>query len=342
MISHFRHIWTSLAALLALAFGLVSCDSAIYDDLDPCPQGVVLRFVYDYNMEFANGFPAQVHCLTVLIYDADGHYLETRTVTDRALLGDESWRMTLDLDPGKYTIVAYGGMACQDASFRFAADPATTPLASLQTLLKPQLITSPVGTQLHHMFYGRLDVTVEATDTERREATVEMMKDTNNLRILLQHVDGTPVNDADFTYTLTADNTLMGWDNALIPAGMTTYMPWTRGQASSGLLPDGTESILAFAEFSTGRFVNGRGNVTLTISAAADGREILRIPLINYLLLLKSQEFDKMGSQEFLDRESRWNMIFFLDNRGPAGDLVWLKTSIIINDWVVRINNFDL
>ena len=60
------------------------------------------------------------------------------------------------------------------------------------------------------------------------------------------------------------------------------------------------------------------------------------MPLINYLLLLKSLHFDSMGSQEFLDRESRWNMILFLSGGR------WVDTRIVINDWIVRLNNAEL
>ncbi|WP_301747670.1 FimB/Mfa2 family fimbrial subunit, partial [uncultured Duncaniella sp.] len=61
------------------------------------------------------------------------------------------------------------------------------------------------------------------------------------------------------------------------------------------------------------------------------------IPLVNYLLMLKSQEFADMESQEFLDRESRWKMVFFLDEGNT-----WINTQIVINDWVVRINDTEL
>ena len=43
-----------------------------------------------------------------------------------------------------------------------------------------------------------------------------------------------------------------------------------------------------------------------------------------------------MDKQEFLDRESEWSMLFFLD-----ADHVWLKTEIKINDWVVRVNEIQ-
>ena len=44
-----------------------------------------------------------------------------------------------------------------------------------------------------------------------------------------------------------------------------------------------------------------------------------------------------MGAQEFLDRESEWSLIFFLDD-----GLRWLNTRIVINDWVVRLNHAEM
>ena len=96
-----RLVGTALAAVLTAALP-TACES-IYDELDPCRVGVSLRFVYDYNMEFANAFPRKVDCLTVLVYDADDRWVETRTVTGPEL-ADEEYRMVLDLEPGEYTI----------------------------------------------------------------------------------------------------------------------------------------------------------------------------------------------------------------------------------------------
>ena len=61
------------------------------------------------------------------------------------------------------------------------------------------------------------------------------------------------------------------------------------------------------------------------------------LPLNNYLLLLKSQAYASMGDQEFLDRESRWTMIFFLDEKNH-----WISTTITVKDWTVRINNAEV
>lgn len=50
-----RFIGAVLGAALMIA-ALPACEN-IYEDLQPCPHGVSLRFVYDYNMAYANAFP---------------------------------------------------------------------------------------------------------------------------------------------------------------------------------------------------------------------------------------------------------------------------------------------
>lgn len=101
---------------------LSSCNDLIYDDLDPCPYGVSLRFVYDYNMEFANAFPAQVDCLTLYVYDGDGKYVTTRTVTGPELR-DEAYRMTLDLTPATTALWRMAAWRVTKARFRWWRHP---------------------------------------------------------------------------------------------------------------------------------------------------------------------------------------------------------------------------
>lgn len=324
-----------LGLAVTAALPLTSCEG-IMEDLEECPQGLRLRFVYDYNMEFANAFPSQVDCLTVVFYDAGGNPVATRTNTDREQLGDEFWRMTVDLAPGTYNILAYGGMEDSKANFSFTSEPETTRMKDLGVRLGSNFLTAPTGTQLHPLFYGRLETAeVGEDDITYRDVTVKMMKDTNNIRILLQNLNGDSLSGDDFTINITDDNTLFDYMNDIVPQENITYWPWTKGQQSAGVLDDGREAMLAYAELSTSRLVAGH-DARLTVTSNDNGRTIIDIPLVNYLLLLKSQEFDKMGAQEFLDRESRWAITFFLQ-----GDGTWMDAYIKVNDWIVRINNTE-
>lgn len=321
-----------LAAFTLLAVLFSSCDN-FHEHLQPCDQGLKLRFVYDYNMEFANAFPSQVDCLKVFFYDKDGRPVAVREAF-RPDLQDENWRMTVDLPAGDYTLLAYGGMNCDDSSFSFVKNPADISLTETEVRLKPEMLATP--SDLHPLFYGTLTATVDEDATAYNEATVYMMKDTHTLRVLLQQTEGEYIDESLFTFNVVADNTLFAYNNDIIPQGNVTYLPWDKGNASAGELPDETDARVVYAEFTFPRLVTS-SSPRLVIKRAADGNTVIDIPLINYLLLLKSAKYASMENQEYLDRESGWNMIFFLDR-----NYSWISTTIVINDWVVRINNPEL
>lgn len=293
-----------------------------------------MRFVYDYNMEYANAFPSQVDCLTLLVYDKEGNYLETRTA-QRQETADENWRMVIDLPTGEYSMLAYGGMECRDSSFRFSAPEDQTPMQDLEVFLPSSFITSPVGYDLHPLFYGSLDVTVEQNSTTYTEETLYMMKDTNDIRVLLANESGLPTDADDFVFSITDNNTRFNYLNEVISTDNVTYRPWVKGNSDAGLLPDDQPATVAWAEFSVPRLMEG-SDAVLAVTRVEDGKEVLRIPLVNILLLLKSEHYSKMGDQEFLDRESRWNLTFILTDNG-----LWAGVSIIINDWIVRLNDIS-
>ena len=345
----------------AIAMSAFTSCGLINEDLPECRQGVVLQFVYDHNMEYADAFYSQVDCLTVLVYDGSGNYVTTRTETSEALR-DRDYRMTIDLPLGDYQFVAYGGMECSDASFHFVDTPAPgTLMTSNRVALDSDMLTAPLGTELHPLYYGRscaitydeqgLPKTEPAVVTVKDIAAYEpvvvnMQRDTNNVRIVLQQVNGEPMSDEWFDYSITDDNTLMAWNNDVLATSTTKYNPWVRGDISLGELPDTRadepkDAEACFAEFSLPRLTETvyrdgkieRNNPNLKITRRSDGEAIVDIPLLNYLLATKSEAL-KMGRQEFLDRNHEYALYFFLDR-----NLSWLYVQIRVNNWTVRINN---
>lgn len=329
-----QYLTSIIRTVLPVAILLCTLASCIKDDeLEPCPKGVNLRFVYDYNMEYANAFPSKVDCLTLYIYDTDGNYVTTRTETGD-VLQDENYRMQIDLKEGTYQFVAYGGLACEAHSFAPVAEPAAgSTLTALNVVMQDNRETSDV--KLHDLFYGSLEVTV-AGDMYA-DHTVYMMKNTNNVQIILQQLNGEPLDSDEFDFHITDDNTLFASDNSLIPNGTITYTPWSQGERTVGENEgEEAEVTVAYAELSTSRLMT-TNHPRLLITAREDSREIVNIPLNDYLLLLKSDLYADMSDQEFLDRESEWSLIFFLDD-----NRIWINTHIVINDWVVRLNNIPL
>lgn len=320
--------------------GLTACDSSIFhEDLQPCPQGLRVRFVYDYHLEGGNALPEQVDCLTLLVYDAAGRWVLTETA-GKEQTSDENWRMQLDLPAGTYYLLAYGGMSCSEASFSFAQDPATISMRDLEVFLHPSLITEPDGSYLHPLFYGNhrnlLQVTVAPNSMEYTECTVEMMRDTNDFRIILANENGMPISADDYTFTITDDNTRFNYLNDIIPTESVVYRQWTRGDINVGISQANTPFAEAWGDISTSRLMEN-SDARLTVYRK-DGLRVLSIPLIPVLESYKLDvpRFRNMPYQEFLDRKNTWVMTFYLTGAG-----IWGGASIIIEDWDVRIDNIS-
>lgn len=328
----------------AAALSLTGCSAILDDEPEPCPVGLEVRFVFDYNLERANAFPAQVDCLTLHIYDSDGRYVATRTETTD-VLADEDYRMTLDLPEGSYRLIAYGGAECGEASFSHTAIPAE---GSLDTEVGMKLNAeclrpgSPKG-HLHDHFYGSLKTEVRMAP-ERPTVTVKMMKNTNHFRIILQNLSYEPLDGRDYDFRIVDDNTLFDHSNNLVDNGTVTYTPWASGAISTGTTADPsdpaartiTEVKVAYADLSTSRLMTSR-SPKLVVTHRASGKDIIDIPINNYLLILRSEHFGWCGDQEFLDRKSDWPLYFFLDD-----PMHWNQAYIKVNDWIVRINDINM
>ncbi len=322
-------------ASLMLSAITTSCNAVIDDELPECKDGLELRFIYDYNLEFANAFPSQVDCLTVLVYTEDGRYVGTYTESGEPLK-DEDYRMHIDLQPGKYNIIAWGGMQCDDASFSFTAPPAQTAMEALQVKMNSGLLTSPTGPHLHNLFYGKIQAEIKRSNNLEYESyTLPMMKDTNNIRIVLENLNGKSLSDDDFEVTITDDNTLLAWNNDVVPTSTVTYWPWVTGTVEAGQIA-GVPVDDAYAELTTSRLLDTHRTAALKIRNLQTQMDIIDVPLIKFLLLLKSRDFDYMEPQEFLDRCSRWNLTFFLQGNGT-----WMDVYIKIDDWTVRLDDID-
>ena len=342
LISHTLSKTLVIGCTLMMTATLSSCD-LVKEDLAPCDT-VELRFIYDYNMEFANAFPAQVDCLDVYFYNESGKLVHTEQVTDRSLLSDEDYRMTVTLPEGNYHVVAYGGMGCEKASFSHVNTPAQgSSLTELHVRMDPAALSDKDKARLHNHYFGAVDFTL---DYSRHEVTVvPMMRNTNSIQVALQQNNGEYLDVNDFVFEITDDNNDFNYDNSLSPTGQITYIPYNTENRLAGQsgINDGVEIEdfhTAIANFNTSRLYHDKETVTtLHVKRASDGHTIFRVPLVNYMLMFKHDRsgngLDNMGDQEYLDRENAWNFVFFLENG------LWVNTRIIVNDWEVRLNQQD-
>lgn len=107
-----RKILTTIMTVFIAAI-FTSC-SMVTDDIDHCPKGLYVRFVYDYNIERADMFKDHVGHVTLYLYDEDGRLVTTRSVSNTetskplAVYGYSMHFEPSELKPGRYRLVAVG------------------------------------------------------------------------------------------------------------------------------------------------------------------------------------------------------------------------------------------
>lgn len=324
----------------------------------------------------ANAFPSNVDCVTVYIFDPDGNYLTQITETTEVLrdenyrmpleLPDGQYHLvvyggtacedaTVDFTPSWTTSTVSGHK--NDILVTVPTDADGISSKQLHDLDK----------RTGGLFYGTLDITItedDSTEGEFRTETVYMMKDTNTIQVMLQELSQPDqMNHEDYNFYIDDDNfTLDGYNNPVYSTSRggkltgKTYLPYGRDNIVMGTVDaDGRTGTLATedsskpvqvatAEFSTSRLVTGhaataRLRITSTVEQDTDGndKEIINIPLITYLTATRGfGESWIKDDQEYLDRQSRWHLMFFLQRNA------WVSTRVVVNSWVVRVNDINL
>lgn len=367
MILRFDRIFSRLAAtaILAGALGLTSsCESIIYEHEGDCDPYYKVRFVYDINMNFADAFASQVKDVTLYVIDErDGRVVLEKHESGEALSAG-GYMMDVDVPPGEYTLLAWCG---EGHCTSFAVNPSdirSELRCSLAARSNPE--EGPWGTDgsrvndcLDNLFHGKLEAQVFPSTQGTHIYEVLLVKNTNDIHIVLQHLSGEPVDKDAFTFTVADDNGLMDWDNSLLPDEPLTYFAWHVDAGIAGVevpdysdnnrednpapeetIPAGryqTQVSAAVAELSVGRIVKrpkGAPQPYVKIYNNESREMIVKVPLVDYCLLVKGKrkETKDMDDQEYLDRQDDYSMVFFLDQ-----DNRWLKTEIIINSWRVPV-----
>jgi hypothetical protein len=158
--------------------------------------------------------------------------------------------------------------------------------------------------------------------------------------LVLQNQGGEEMRADMFEFYITDKNGLMAYDNKILTDDELSYKPYSTAQGSVDMTKatraSSDKANIVRAEFSFGRMMIDH-DARLTVKNKQTGTEVFSIPLIDYVLLVKSNYKSHWGDQEFLDRQDEYNMTFFLDN-----NLRWLNAEIIINSYRVVLNDVGL
>ena len=346
----------TLGLLLPSLLAGGSACSLINDDTGPCSPSYLVRFIYERNMKFTDAFPQEVESVHLYVLDAAGNVVYDQRERGDALKA-AGYTMTIPVDPGNYRLLAW--CSTNDGnSYTLNAEPsgyssegskadawlacrinatadATAATGKAASFLTPDSVS--VSHDLDPLYHGILTDAELPNDASTHTLTVPLTKNTNRIRILLQHLSGEALDVDDFTFEIVADNGLMLLDNSVVSGNPVSYAPHHTSSGDTELDGiDGGVLSVAMAEFTVGRLVT-TDSPRLIVRERASDDVIISVPINDYILMVKGYEWADMDSQEYLDREENYNFTFFLDERDR-----WLDAYVYINSWRIVLHPSSL
>lgn len=344
-----RKAW--LVAVIVLQFPFTSCNGVIYDEENDCSVYYWLKFRYDLNLKWADAFVHEVSSVHLYAFDKSGILVwQQEEQVDPSTT--ENYSMLLELPAGDYRLLAWCGLQNDDEREESFSVPEArvgeTRIEQLQCALNRMHDEFGAYSEerLYRLFHGTLNVSLPSNDNGGSyDYTMYLTKNTNHIRIILQHLSGEDVDVNQFTFRIEDENGLMAHDNGLMVDENITYRPWKMQNGEAGMEKDDTRAIInvkgAIADLTVGRMMEQHRKKMLLTIANKDGETVARIPVIDYVLLAKDyyeEEYGRtMTDQEFLDREDDYVMTFFLDENNR-----WISSYILIHSWRVVPSNVEI
>lgn len=326
--------------LIALAFS-----SCIDDNRNDCGE-VNIRFDYSYNMLSANALSGQTNYVALYIFDSSGTLIMKEVSGNIQITNDYAVR-TSELKAGKYKFVAWAKsdhLKADEADFKI---PDMTVGASVLTDLTYYLKRT-AGTQQHelnNLLVGMTDVEINNLNTTQN-VVVPLKKINKKIRVLLLPYSGSSELDIN-NYTVSivdrVGNGHVNYDYSLLSDETITYRPYYAAnivpQTAEALHPDELQKA-AVVELNTSRLLVhavDTDNPRLQITTKDNGTEIVSVNLPWFFSLTGMESHKSWGLQEYLDRQDEYVISLFIDESpGTLPENAWIRTTIIINGWVIN------
>lgn len=330
-----KKILISIAAA-GCGFAATGC-SLINDDLETCPQELRVSFKLAYLKDDIS-IKKEVNSINVWAFDTEGKPVWSGNSSGDQLKS-EGFSIPTSLQEGTYDFVAWCGLKDND-DFDLATYYPTSK-SDLEVKMKTieeegQNVSSSHLKGLYHGMFEKVKYEEDSNKPTIKDVNITLIKDTKDIRVMLQHLDGSEIDNKDFSVTITYANSEYAWDNALLPSPTVTYRSWnmkygivTSPDAERRETRDITTVASLMFELSTGRLMAG-ANAILTVHRNWDDRDIIRIPLIDYLLLIRGN-YGNISDQQYLDLQDDYSIVFFID----AASNWYLAAGIYINGWAV-------
>ena len=327
----YTYLLRLLPVWAVLTLGLVSCDY-IHEDLQPCDH--YLHFSYSHNMKFADAFQHELVCqeeaktAELFIFDGDGKFLSSQSLPTETL---QENRIRLNLDPGKYKLLAWAGL--NDTDYTWTKPAAGESMD--EWLMSVRQDEGVVARELSGLFQGTLELTIPSggeTDTE-----FPLVKNTNKIRLaLIDANSGTGLQADDFTILATTHNGDLNAQNQPVADDAVLWKPYSQQVETVADTEGGTAMQAVVAELNTMRLMES-SQTSLQLSHKGEEAPFLQVDLTDFLLLTQMESHD-LDAQEYLDRQDEYTIVVYLDIvDGKAHCL-----EVIVNDWAIRLDDVNL
>ncbi|MCM1522073.1 MAG: FimB/Mfa2 family fimbrial subunit [Muribaculaceae bacterium] len=345
----------SIFALIATALTFTACNGMIYDDEGDCDPHYKVRFIYDTNLKFTDAFPAEVFKVTLYVIDPKSGQIIWQCHESSQALRQAGYLMDVPVNPGDYTLLAWCGEGHKthfdiaDASVHTGLT-CTLNARTTKTHFDGRELAH-VDTKLDRLYHGKNENVNFPNEQGTHIREVRLVKNTNDIHILLQHLSGENINPDDFSFAIETENGLMDWDNSLLPDEPLVYRPYMVQAGTAGVdVPDYTGGAIsrevtsvscAVAHLTVGRIMEDRASDFWLNIYNKEGERIVHIPFIDYALLVRGYHTRPDGSvlapQDYLDYQDDYPMTFFLDENGR-----WMNAYIYVESWRVILQNSEL
>lgn len=328
-----------------ILFITLAFSSCINENTDDCGD-VNIRIDYSHNMLSANALEGQAEDAVLYVFDSNGTLVLKDVSGNRPITNDYAVR-TSDLKAGKYKFVAWAKsshLKHDEADFHI---PDLTVGASVLTDLTYYLkrTTGIQNKRLNNLLIGITEKELNNTN-DTQHITVPLKKVNKHIRVLLLPYNGSSELDIN-NYTVSVVNKIgnghVNHDYSILEDEPLIYHPHYK----ANIMPDPSETLnkneiqkAAVVEINTSRLIDHESkedNDRLRITTKDTEKEVVSINLPWFFSLTGMENHKNWDLQEYLDRQDQYVITLFIDdNPGILPEDRWIKTTIIINGWVLN------
>lgn len=325
-------------ALVIIPVFLLACER-IKDDRDDC--GIYLKFLYNYNMEYTDAFAAHVSTVDVLVFGADEIYLFSRHARREELIDGNRMFLNDNLEFGQYKLLTIGGLTNHFRISESDGDPLVagqTRLEDVRIALKRQ--SENVSHEISSLWVASsIDIDYQA---DLSVYPISLIKDTNRFHLLLvrqnEYKKDIRTEASPYIFEIRTSEGAV-YDHRNFPQLEETITYTSYAQAKT---PE-DEGLLA-EKINTTRLIENEGYAyNLVVRNSKTGKILWNYNLMTLLEHTKPDDtphHTSLSMQEYLDRQSEWNLtVLYKDTDMEDG---FVALAVIINDWIVWLNEIEI